>query len=472
MSRMPHHKRKVRDNEGAVGFNYDGAAAAAAVSSADADASTQPQQLLKHAANVLRQHHNLIKRELLNAVSSRLVSSVGEWSLLDLGCGRGGDIAKWLHLSHYLRFVVGVDQSVVSISEANRRRQALMMQHRRRLEHQYAQVLRRHRHHRHNRYSRRPWSSDVHEMLPMRSPVVDMPCIVFHQDDVADGRPLVPDCLLPPPAPLLPIIVGRQQQQQQHQEVRKFHAISTMFSLHYLSCASDLTMFFQRLCETYLLPGGYVFGCLPDGNAIRQLTTNNADGGGGRKFRNAAFEIEVFDSTCGGDSHSNSAQMVDAMVSAAGVTSDDAMCAFHLRNTIVDSAAPAAALSLPTKGLDNGGGGGAVDDDEVEDVRSLEWLLTPDDLSRAAQQCHLVPVSLQSHPDLQALLMQPQQHASVTNSFRPPSDSVQPSADWRLATSVYCAFVWQWQPPPTVSSTSTTTATAAAAAAAANVSVK
>lgn len=66
------------------------------------------------AALPLKQYHNSIKRELINAFSGGPGSS-----LLDLACGRGGDVWKWMDAG--LRYVLGVDLSPGEVAEAARR---------------------------------------------------------------------------------------------------------------------------------------------------------------------------------------------------------------------------------------------------------------------------------------------------------------------------------------------------------------
>ena len=66
------------------------------------------------AALPLKQYHNSIKRELINAFSGGPGAS-----LLDLACGRGGDIWKWMDAG--LSYVLGVDLSPGEVAEAARR---------------------------------------------------------------------------------------------------------------------------------------------------------------------------------------------------------------------------------------------------------------------------------------------------------------------------------------------------------------
>ena len=66
------------------------------------------------AALPLKQYHNSIKRELINAFSGGPGAS-----LLDLACGRGGDVWKWMDAG--LSYVLGVDLSPGEVAEAARR---------------------------------------------------------------------------------------------------------------------------------------------------------------------------------------------------------------------------------------------------------------------------------------------------------------------------------------------------------------
>lgn len=61
----------------------------------------------------LKKFHNEVKRELIKSFASRA------WRLLDLGCGRGGDLHKWIDAG--INHVVGVDLSPKEIEEARRR---------------------------------------------------------------------------------------------------------------------------------------------------------------------------------------------------------------------------------------------------------------------------------------------------------------------------------------------------------------
>jgi len=61
----------------------------------------------------LKKFHNDVKRELIKAYAG------GASRLLDLACGRGGDMKKWADAQ--IAEVVGVDLSPKEIEEAQRR---------------------------------------------------------------------------------------------------------------------------------------------------------------------------------------------------------------------------------------------------------------------------------------------------------------------------------------------------------------
>lgn len=61
----------------------------------------------------MRKYHNTIKRDLYNKYTKNIDN------LLDLACGKGGDLDKWV--TNKIRNVVGYDIDAVSIKEAERR---------------------------------------------------------------------------------------------------------------------------------------------------------------------------------------------------------------------------------------------------------------------------------------------------------------------------------------------------------------
>jgi mRNA (guanine-N7-)-methyltransferase len=66
----------------------------------------------------LKEYHNNVKRYLINTLAKRSRRG-GAQSLLDLACGRGGDIDKWIDAG--IREVHGVDISANEIELARKR---------------------------------------------------------------------------------------------------------------------------------------------------------------------------------------------------------------------------------------------------------------------------------------------------------------------------------------------------------------
>jgi mRNA (guanine-N7-)-methyltransferase len=63
----------------------------------------------------MRKFHNNIKRDLLNKYANNVNN------LLDLACGKGGDLQKWY--DNKIKNIIGYDINEVSVKEANRRLQ-------------------------------------------------------------------------------------------------------------------------------------------------------------------------------------------------------------------------------------------------------------------------------------------------------------------------------------------------------------
>ncbi len=63
--------------------------------------------------NRLRTFHNLIKKQLYEQ-TNLLINYSKTKSLLDLACGKGGDIQKWLLLNN-IKYILEVDYNIESI---------------------------------------------------------------------------------------------------------------------------------------------------------------------------------------------------------------------------------------------------------------------------------------------------------------------------------------------------------------------
>ena len=61
----------------------------------------------------IRQHHNLVKRQLIQSATRQ-----GD-SVLDVGCGFGGDLQKWIHAN--VRTLDMCDPNAVALIEAKSR---------------------------------------------------------------------------------------------------------------------------------------------------------------------------------------------------------------------------------------------------------------------------------------------------------------------------------------------------------------
>ena len=64
----------------------------------------------------LRTFHNWVKTELLRLASESVPASP---TLVDFGCGRGGDLRKWM--AHGIAHVLALDPDEASVAEAKRR---------------------------------------------------------------------------------------------------------------------------------------------------------------------------------------------------------------------------------------------------------------------------------------------------------------------------------------------------------------
>jgi SAM-dependent methyltransferase len=195
----------------------------------------------------LKQYHNAVKRELIAAsagIAPRRVGS-GYLSLLDIGCGRGGDISKWL--SSRIDRVVAIDSSRASIEEAKRR-----------------------------------WNDT-------RKPRKSTTSVSFHHvsDLGTSSSPSLPSSPSPPSPPSLPSFPstrpGREEQPRRcltttdSGDVGAFSIVTCMFAVQYFFESHRMLDTLMRTISDSLLPGGVFVGCAPDARAIRAFLRRRRD---------------------------------------------------------------------------------------------------------------------------------------------------------------------------------------------------
>ncbi|KDD75388.1 hypothetical protein H632_c707p0, partial [Helicosporidium sp. ATCC 50920] len=158
----------------------------------------------------LKYFHNSIKRALINRFAH------GVDSLLDLACGRGGDIHKWMDAD--IARVTGVDLSPGEIEEARKR---------------FAETK-------------------------ARAPHRRLDCCWEVSSDLglADWHP---------------------QDSLSASSPRLFDAATCMFAIHYFFASEDSLKQFFRNVAANLKPGGYFFGTVPDGRRVNEALRQRRD---------------------------------------------------------------------------------------------------------------------------------------------------------------------------------------------------
>jgi mRNA (guanine-N7-)-methyltransferase len=174
----------------------------------------------------LKKYHNRIKRELINAFAG------GAPRLLDLACGRGGDLHKWVAAG--VGYVRGVDLSPGEIEEARRRYDETRASVLAKggvppcVEFEVVATL-----------GTAAWSAD--EQGGSRGAVAG---------PSPSGRPARP---APPPPP--PTIL--------------FDAVTCMFAAHYFFSSEGAARRFLTNVAAHLKPGGFFFGTVPSGRKVQ-----------------------------------------------------------------------------------------------------------------------------------------------------------------------------------------------------------
>jgi SAM-dependent methyltransferase len=170
------------------------------------DMSRAVQKRTEGPAYEMKSFHNDVKDALLRGC----IAKIPDARILDVGCGRGGDLWKYARIGGIFS-VVGIDICEAGIHEANLRYETVKKHH--------------HRHH----------SSGLFRAC-------------FHVIDVRD--PVIP-------WPVAPMSVD---------------VVSFMFCLHYMFDSDETLIRVLRRSYEALVPGGYCIGTLADGDAILEYT--------------------------------------------------------------------------------------------------------------------------------------------------------------------------------------------------------
>lgn len=169
----------------------------------------------------LRTFHNWTKRELLNQTCSTLKSETNQQiTLLDLSCGKAGDLNKWY--DNKIMYVVGFDIDSASIDEARSR---------------YTQLI--------NNLKRKN--------------IKQLPTYEFYVMDLSDKNNL------PKIAKLL--------------NQKKFNIVSCQFAIHYFFKNESSLMTLMTIVNTYVEAPGFFIGTTVNGlNVVDRLHNKNSIG--------------------------------------------------------------------------------------------------------------------------------------------------------------------------------------------------
>uniref|UniRef100_A0A6B2LA97 mRNA (guanine-N(7))-methyltransferase n=1 Tax=Arcella intermedia TaxID=1963864 RepID=A0A6B2LA97_9EUKA len=172
----------------------------------------------------MKKFHNNVKRQLIYQFAW------GAPCLLDLCCGRGGDLQKWYDAK--VRYVKGIDIAAASIEEAQRRYIQLSTQ----------------------QGAYKP--SNRSQPQPRQQPNSRQ----YRQPS-------------PPPTFKVDFLVSQQLGREVlfAEDVGRYEAISCMFALHYFFESESILDCFLRTVGRCLKRGGHFLGCCPDGARIAAL---------------------------------------------------------------------------------------------------------------------------------------------------------------------------------------------------------
>jgi len=166
----------------------------------------------------LRTFHNWTKRELLNQTCSTLISETDQpITLLDLSCGKGGDMNKWY--DNKIMHVVGFDIDSASIDEGRSR---------------YAQLI--------NNLKRKN--------------VKQLPVYEFYVMDLSDSNNLVK---------IAKVLHNK-----------KFNIVSCQFAIHYFFKNENSLMTFMTIVNTYINTPGFFIATTVDGLSVVEKLHNKS----------------------------------------------------------------------------------------------------------------------------------------------------------------------------------------------------
>lgn len=178
----------------------------------------------------IRSFHNYIKRELISQSCKYLRDNheVDDIKLLDLSCGKGGDLNKFF--DNNIMYVIGFDIDGVSINEANKRYNELINQLK-------------------------------------RKNVRRLPVYKFYVMDLSDSKNLEK-------------IKGILNN-------TKFDIVSCQFAIHYFFKSKDILDTFMTIVSSYINKNGFFIGTTMNGNKIKELLKKNNN-----VIQNDIFKIE------------------------------------------------------------------------------------------------------------------------------------------------------------------------------------
>lgn len=181
----------------------------------------------------LRKYNNFVKAALIDFAVNRVSARVSGLTVVDLACGKGGDIGKWLHVSRscggvYVDSCIGVDISEACIIDARGRFDP-----------------------KHSRFQ-------------------------FVLGDVSDENLIKEN----------PVLSRR---------VRKTDIVSMQFAIHYVFSSEERARTLFKHVSSFLKQGGVFIGTTVDPSALRFLLESHGDDDDVSSFSNSISTIKAVD---------------------------------------------------------------------------------------------------------------------------------------------------------------------------------